>query len=135
MPQDLVIVDNNTPIEDMLPPIAPPAPVANSVAHIDVQMKMLRILQEMQQNATGCSGRGRRGGRGGRGRGGCEKKFRTPDNANFPRRVIDKYCHTQGECNHNSPDCTRKADRNNDTAMIQNRLGGSNYFCQVLAQA
>ena len=34
--QELVIADNNPPIEDMPPPKSPPAPVANAVAHIDV---------------------------------------------------------------------------------------------------
>ena len=46
MLQELVIGGNNPPVEVIPPPTAPPDPAANTVAHIDVQMEMLRILQE-----------------------------------------------------------------------------------------
>ena len=132
MLQELVVADNNSPIEEMPPPTAPPTPAENAVAHTNVQLEMLRILHEIMQLNAGRSGRG---GRGGRGRGNREKNHCNLDNVKFPRRIIDKYCHIHGGCNHVSSDCTRKAEGHNDAATMQNRLDGSNAFCQLLAQA
>ena len=133
--QEIVIADNNSPIEGMPPPTAPPAPVENTVVHTDVQLGMLRTLQEMQQSNVGQSGRFRRGGSGGRGRDNCEKNRLTPDNVTFPRRITDNYCHIHGGCNHVSSNCTRKVKGHNDEAMMQNCFGGLNAFFQILAQA
>ena len=116
--QELVIADNNPPIEDMTPPTAPPAPAANAIAHTDVQMEVLRILQEIQQNNAGCRRKGGRGGRGGRGCDSREREHLNPDNTNFPGCITDKYCHTHGGCNNTSPDCTRKANRHNNAVTI-----------------
>ena len=121
MLQELAIVDNNPPIEDMPPYTAPQAPAANAVTHTNVHMEMLRILQEMQQSNVSRSRRGRRGGRGGRGgrgRGSRKRNRRIPDNTSFPRRITDKYCHTHGGCNHVSGDFTRKADGHNAVATM-----------------
>ena len=119
MLQELVIGNDNPPNEVIPPSTAPPDPAANDVAHTDVQMEMLRILQEIQQNNASHGARGGRGGRGGRGfgrRGDRERTRHTPDNASLPRCVTDKYCHTHGGCNHDSPDCTRKVDGHDDVA-------------------
>ena len=48
MLQELVIVDNNPPLEDMPPPTDPPAPTVNTVAHTEVQMEMLHSLHQIQ---------------------------------------------------------------------------------------
>ena len=53
MIQELVVTDNNSSIEENLPPTAPPAPAANAAAHMDVQLEIICILQEMQQNNAG----------------------------------------------------------------------------------
>ena len=135
MIQDLVVTDNNPPNEEMPPP-PPTQQTANATAHTDVQLEMLRILQEMRQEYAGHGGRGGRGaGRGGQsGRGqGQRRNRRTPDSANFARLITDQYCHTHGGCNHISGDCTRKAVGHKDAATMQNRLGGSNAFCQPVA--
>ena len=53
MLQELVVTDNNPPIEEALPPpphAAPPDPAVNATARTDVQLETLYILQEMQQN-------------------------------------------------------------------------------------
>ena len=47
MLQELVVADNNSLIEEMPPPTAPPAPAANAVAHTDIQLEILHILQEI----------------------------------------------------------------------------------------
>ena len=60
MLQELVIGDDNPPIEVILPPTAPSTPAANAIAHTDVQMEILRIVKEMQQINSGHGGRGGR---------------------------------------------------------------------------
>ena len=47
MVQKRVIVDNNPPIENMPQPTSPSAPAANTVAHTDIKIEMLRFLQEI----------------------------------------------------------------------------------------
>ena len=92
----------------------------------------------MQVNNNHNAARGCRGGRGGmRGRGGMEgrgargnRNFCTPDNAMIDRRITNEYCNTHGGCNHISGDCTIPAQGHNKTAMMENRLGGSNAVCQ-----
>ena len=86
----------------------------------------------MQQNYARPRGRNQTGraGTGGRGpaqRTGNQNKH-APDNANFTRHVIDKYCHTHGGCNNTSGKCTGKATGHEDTATMTNKLGGSNDF-------
>jgi hypothetical protein len=124
--------DNNPPIQESTPPPPPTEQSANSAAHTDVQLQILRILQDMHQhqvrprkNQTGRTGAG---GRGSAQRTGAQNR-RTLDDATFSRRVTDKYCHTHGGCNHTSGECTRKAPGHEDTATMTNKLGGSNAFC------
>ena len=128
MLQGLTEANTNPPTEEVLPP----APAANAAAHVDVQLEMLRILQEMHNGYTGRGGRGGRGNRGGQGNNSRQRNRRTPDNANFNRRITNQYCHTHGGCNHDSVDCTRKAQGHNDAATRTNRLGGSNAFCPTI---
>ena len=132
------LAENTAPEQTEEPPDAPPmeAPqqTANAVTQ-DVQQEMLQLLRTMQHAITGnrttTSGQRARtnqtqssnAGQGGR------INRRTPDNANFNRRVRDKYCHTHGACNHASRDCTRKAPGHRDEATRQDRMGGSNAFC------
>ena len=100
MLQELVVGDENPPIEVISPPTYPPTPAANVVAYTDVQMEMLRIIQKMQQSNTGYSGRSGRDGRGGRhfgGHGGGKRTHRNMDNVSFRRRVTDKEYHTRGD--------------------------------------
>ena len=98
---------------------------------------MLHILQEMRQEYTCHCGRGGkgvgRGEQGDRGQGRERINRRTIDNANFALHIIDQYCYTHGGCNHISRDSPKKAAGHNDAATIQNRLGGSNAFCQPVA--
>ena len=144
----LAMLQDFVAVQDVNPPVEapPPAPVANAVVQMDVQLEMLRILQEMHQAyAQGGRGIAGRGGQGGRGRQGGQGGFggrrygnrnrncRTPDNANFVCRVTNQYCHTHGGYNHISGDCTRKASGHNDAATFDNRCGGSNAFFQPIA--
>ena len=139
-------VDDNAPNGLVEPPAQQPTPLPNHAANAavqpDAQLEMLRILQSMQQNmnangggnGSGRGGRGGRGSQGGRG-GRYEPRTyrRTPDDATFHRQDPTKYCSTHGGCNHTSPDCTRQAPGHNNSATRENRLGGSNAFCQPIA--
>ena len=87
-------------------------------------------------NGGGGGGRGNGGGGqgnggnsgGGRGSGTCRNR-KTPDNARFPRPQTDKYCWTHGACNHTSAECQRQATGHQNTATFDNRMGGSNAYC------
>ena len=118
------------------PEVDPQNPVANAVVQQDIQLQMLTILQAMQANNSNNSGRGRfgRGGRNGnQGRAGRgSRNRRTPDNATFPRAIVNEYCHTHGGCNHGSADCTRPAPGHKNEATMNNRLDGSNAFCEPI---
>ena len=132
MLQGMAEQDTNPPQEKIIPP---PAPAANAAIDQNIQLEMLRILQQMQSASNGRAGRGGRSGRGGRGDNNRNRNTRTPDDATFNRRITNMYCHTHGGCNHNSPECTRKAAGHKDGATMQNRLGGSNAFCQPVGGA
>ena len=41
------------------------------------------------------------------------------------KRLLTKYCHTHGLCNHDSPDCHTPAEGHKNEATLQNRMGGS----------
>ena len=92
----------------------------------------------MQANNAQNEGRGGIGGKGGiGGRGGMgdrdnqgNRNHRTPDNATFDCRVTNGYCHNHDGCNHIFGDCTRPVLGHNNAAMMDNRLDGSNAFCQ-----
>ena len=133
MLSDMTLQDNNPPIQELTPPPLPTKHSANSAAHTDVQLQILRILQDMQQNHVrpgrrNQAGRTGAGGRGPAQRTGAQHR-RAPDDTTFSHRVTDKYCHTHRGYNHTSGKCTRKATGNEDAATMTNKLGGSNAFC------
>ena len=114
-----------------------PAPAANAVVQDSIQLEILRLLRDISAQNSQNSGRGGRGGRTGRtarGNGGPRIGTHTPDNASFNRRVTSNYCHTHGACNHDSRACTTKAPGHHDNATMDNRMGGSNAFCQPVAE-
>ena len=106
----------------------------NATIQDNVQVEMLRILQDISQNMNNNNNSNNTSpnGQGGGGRR-CARK--TPDNANFHRRITNKYCWTYGGCAHNSGACTRKASGHQDNATFANRMGGSNAFCQPVNSA
>ena len=121
----LAMVQGLTQVEDE-PHMPREMEVANA-ATIDVQhqiFELLRTMQEAQSTNTNTTNRG--GNRNGTRR--CRK---TPDDASFPRQVTDKYCWTHGACNHKSDACNRKAPGHRDAATKENRMNGSNAFCNV----
>ena len=54
---------------------------------------------------------------------------KTPDNPPFSRTDTSKYCWTHGCCNHNSNECSRKAEGHKNEATKSNMMGGSKAFC------
>ena len=97
---------------------------------------MLRLLREIsteRRGGQGDRGHGSGGNNGsgyGSGYGDRNHNRRTPDNANFARRITESYYWTHRGCNHILADCTRKASVHRDDATRENRMGGSNDFCQ-----
>ena len=134
MVQGFVESNINQPPEEELPQ---PAPAANAVINDSIQLEMLRLLRDMSSQNNAYPGRGGRGGRHvhtGRGTRGRRTGTRTPDNASFNRRVKTNYCHSHGACNHDSRDCTTPAPGHQNTATLDNRMGGSNAFCQPVVE-
>ena len=138
--QELAEANANPPTETVQ---LPPAPVANAVIQDTIQVEMLRLLQDIANRNGNNGGRGGRGGRdnygnrggnSGRGNANGNRNRRTPDNASFIRRIMNLYCHTHGACNHISADCTSKAPGHEDLATLNNRMGGSNAFCQPVTE-
>ena len=137
MVQGFAEANSNQPSEEEQPH---PAPAANAVVQDSIQLEILQLLRDLAGQNNRNSGRGGRGGRTGRttrtarGNGGPRTYTRTPDDASFNRRVTTSYCHTHGACNHNSGACTTKAPGHQDNATMDNRMGGSNAFCQAAAE-
>ena len=98
----------------------------NATVKDNVQVEMLRILRNIATNINNNNNNNSQNGQGG---GARRRPRKTPDNANFHRRVTNKYCWTHGGCAHNSTACTRKANGHQDNATFTNRMGGSNAFC------
>jgi hypothetical protein len=137
MVQGFAETTSNQPPEEEQPQ---PAPVANAVVQDSIQLEILRLLRDLSTQNSRNSVRGGRAGRGGRtgrtarGNGGPRIGTRTPDDASFNRRVTSNYCHTHGACNHDSGACTTKAPGHHDNATMDNCMGGSNAFCQPVAE-
>ena len=140
-------------MQDLVPDLPPANHVPAEEAHVqqvanatigdNVQLQMLQILQAIQAaQATGNQhgqqhrngGGNRNGGRNQPGGGRARVNRRTPDDASFNRVDTSAYCHTHGACNHTSAECNKKAPGHRDTATLANRMGGSNAFCQPVAQ-
>ena len=104
----------------------------NAVQSDPVQLEILKLLQQMQQSMMTTAPQNNNNTnteqRRGRGR---RQTGKTPDNASFNRNVTDKYCWTHGACGHTSEQCRAKASGHQDTATLENRLGGSNAFCNA----
>ena len=141
-----IVVQDQPPAQEVMEDNTPVQQVANAAVVDNVQLQMLQILQTMQAaqqqmqqqgNQNGASNQQANGG-GNRNRnqnGGGRQRVnrRTPDNATFNRRDTSAYCHTHGACNHTSMDCNKKAPGHKNTATLENRMGGSNAFCQQAA--
>ena len=97
----------------------------NAVRTDPVQLEILKILQQMQQNMSvqpyvAPTEDNRRTNRPPR---------KTPDNTTFRRKNTSQYCWTHGACGHSSNTCRAKANGHQDTATLENRMGGSNAYC------
>ena len=102
----------------------------NAVQRDPVQLEILKLLQQMQQSMAVSTTQGntnRNTGQQNRNR----PPRKTPDNASFVRNRKDKYCWTHGACGHTSGQCISKAPGHQDTATMENRMGGSNAFCNA----
>ena len=78
-------------------------------------------------------GGGCNGGNGGRNGGSnitCRQIHKTPEDANFKRRITNKYCWTYEGCAHTSTECTLQIDRHKKEATLVSRMGGSNVLCE-----
>ena len=90
---------------------------------------MLKFLREIVLEYRGDQG----GWSNPRGRGGRDNNrvnHCTPDDANFNCGITNEYCHMYRGCNYEGKDCTHKAPSHKDSAMMSNRKGGSNDFCE-----
>ena len=90
----------------------------NATIQDNVQVEMLKLLRDLRNNMS-TNSPSNNGGRDGANRC-CPQK--TPDIANFHRRITNNYAHT-------STECTCKASGHKDDATLANRQGGSNAFC------
>ena len=54
---------------------------------------------------------------------------KTPDDATKKRQNTRHYCQTHGACNHSSNKCIFKAEGYQDSAMKNNKMGGSKAYC------
>ena len=108
------------------------------------QLQMLRILQEMQatQNTGHNNADNDNGGWSNQNVNRDNDRDRsqnwnkkTPDNAAFQQAEKSEYCWTHSAFNHKSGACNRKAPGHNTSAMLANRMGGSNAFCGKLNAA
>jgi len=48
------------------------------------------------------------------------------------RRNFSKYCWTHGACSHSSAQCRMKKEGHKDEATKENKMGGSERFCNVM---
>ena len=116
-------------------------PAANTAIN-NVQQQMLDILQVMpvaQITNNGGNNRGNNnisnngpndGKNGDNPR--CRRNRRPPDNATFDLHDTSKYCHVHGAYNHQLGDCNRRAPGHRNAAILANRMGGYNAFCQPM---
>ena len=101
---------------------------ANSVQGDPVQLEILKLLRQMQQTMVSPPQQSNKGNNSGQ-RNRRRQPRKTLDNATFNRNVTDKYCWTHGACGHESNQCNAKAHGHQDNATLENRMGGSNAFC------
>ena len=99
---------------------------ANAAQTNPLQLEMFKLIQQMQQSLTTLGTDNNKGG-GGKGR--CRQQRKTPNDARFHRNQTDMYCWTHGACRHTPFNCNAKAPGHQDSATMDNRLGGSNAFC------
>ena len=81
---------------------------------------MQKMMLQMQQNMLTCQPAATTGNSRSRPPRPARQQHPTGRNPNQ-----QKYCHTHGACNHNSPDCLSKAEGHKDEATFANRMGGS----------
>ena len=101
------------------------ANTVNATIQDSAQVEMLRILRDISHNMNNNNN-----SQNGQAGGSRRRPRKTPDNANFHRRITNKYCWTHGGCAHNSAACIQKANGHQDNAKFSNCMGGSNAFCQ-----
>ena len=111
--------------------VTPPAQQQiNAVQSDPVQLEILKLLQQMQQSMATTTTQNNNNNNPGR-QHRRRPPRKTPDNASFNRNKKDQYCWTHGACGHTSVQCMAKASGHQDTATMENRMGGSNAFCKA----
>ena len=103
----------------------------NAVQSDPVQLEILKLLQQMQQSMMTTAPQNNNNNNNTGQRNNRRQTRKTPDNVSFNRNVTNKYCWTHGACGHTSAQCRLKASGHQDTATLENRLGGSNAFCNA----
>ena len=71
--------------------------------------ELLRLIQQLQQQLN----------------------TQPPEKPKSSKRVVTHYCWTHGACAHPSHLCRNKKEGHRDDATLDNKLGGSVYFCKV----
>ena len=117
---------------DSAPPVVPPSQVVPPPApsmHAATDDQFLAAIKKIVEDQLKANqndqsnGNGRQYNNGGRGyNNGAQQQRR-------PRRNTSNYCWSHGACSHKGKDCRNKRQGHNDEAMIQNKMGGSTYFC------
>ena len=102
----------------------------NAVQGYPVQLEIIKLLQHMQQSMVAATGWNSNNNNNGQ-RNHCRQPPKTPDNMSFNSNVTDTYCWTHRACGHTSAQCNSRAPGYQDTATLENRLGGSNEFCDA----
>jgi uncharacterized membrane protein YgcG len=119
--------------------------MANATQQMQALQSTIATLQNQVNNTrnnnqsgsgSNASGSGRRSGRSGRGgdRSGGRTGGRGGGRGDSTSRPHGPpgYCWTHGNCSHNSPDCSNKAEGHLDAATFTDMLGGNEYRCTWL---
>ena len=97
----------------------------NAVVQTSTQQQTNELLQALQENLKLLTDQLQK-----RKNGNPRKpNKKTPDNPPFSRADTSKYCWTHGGSNHNSNECSRRAEGHKSEATKVNKMGGSKAFC------
>ena len=95
---------------------------------LTLQMEMLKLMKSLQQDVNGMKSNNRNNRN--RNRDNYNNNYNNPPPRPYrPRRNTEHYCWSHGACAHPGSQCNFKKPGHKDKATIDNKMGGSTYYC------